>query len=162
VVLLDTILGVNQRVAELIIAEVGTDMSRFPSAGHLASWAGVAPGNNRSAGKQLPGHIKQGDRPIRKILIQAAQAAIKSKESYLSGLYYRVAARRGKRRAIIAVAHSILVSAYYMLTRKEEYLAVGYQHQEERRRGATTKRLVRRLEHLGYQVNLTEAQTKSA
>lgn len=162
--LLDTITGVNQRVAELILAEIGSEMSRFPSPEHLASWAGVAPTNNRSAGKQLPGRVPSGDRPVRKILIQAAHAAAMSKDTYLAGLYHRIAARRGKRRAIIAVAHSIVVSVYYMLTRKEEYRELGYGYQEERRRDTSAKRLVRRLERLGYQVkvSLTAGQAQPA
>jgi transposase len=162
VALLDTIIGIDRKVAELLIAEIGIDMSRFPSAAHLASWAGVAPTNNRSAGRQLPGRVASGDRPLRKGLIQAAHAAAKSKKSYLGALYARVAARRGKRRAIIAVAHSILVSVYYMLTRKQEYKDLGYGYVEERQRGTVTKRLVRRLERLGYQVNLAATQTQPA
>jgi transposase len=152
VTLLDTITGVNQRVAELIIAEIGSDMSRFPSADHLASWAGVSPTNKRSAGKQLPGQVSSGDRPVRKILIQAAHAAALSKDTYLAALYNRLAARRGKRRAIIAVAHSMVVSIYYMLTRKEEYRELGYNYQDKRSRETAAKRLIKRLARLGYQV----------
>lgn len=158
VTLLDSITGIDRKVAELLIAEIGIDMRRFPSAAHLASWAGVAPGNNRSAGKQLPGRVAAGDRPIRKGLIQAAQAAAKSKKSYLGALYARIAARRGKRRAIIAVAHSMLESVYYMFTRKETYKDMGYSYLEERKNGTGTNRLIRRLERLGYEVNLAATQ----
>ena len=114
--LLDTIPGVNQRIAEVAIAELGTDMSRFPSASHLASWAGLSPGNNQSAGKQRTGQISPGDRPIRNYLVQAANAAAKSKTSYLGALYARLAARRGRKRALIAVAHALLISIYHMLS----------------------------------------------
>ncbi|NWJ45702.1 MAG: IS110 family transposase [Bacteroidetes bacterium] len=162
VALLDTIPGIDRKVAQLLIAEIGIDMSRFPSAAHLASWAGVAPGNNRSAGKQLPGRISSGDRPVRKGLIQASHAAAKSKKSYLGALYTKLAGRRGKRRAIIAVAHSILVSVYYMFTRKEEYKELGYDYLDERKRGTITNRLIRRLERLGYQVNLKNPEPKLA
>ena len=162
VALLDTIPGIDRKVAELLIAEIGIDMGRFPSAAHLASWAGVAPGNNRSAGKQLPGPIASGDRPVRKGLIQASHAAAKSKKSYLGALYTRLAGRRGKRRAIIAVAHSILVSVYYMFTRKEEYKELGYDYLDKRKQGTLTNRLVRRLERLGYQVNLSTTQLQPA
>jgi transposase len=158
VTLLDSIPGIDRKVAELLIAEIGIDMSRFPSAAHLASWAGVAPGNNLSAGRQLPGRVAAGDRPIRKGLIQAAQAAAKSKKSYLGALYARIAARRGKRRAIIAVAHSMLVSVYYMFTRKETYKDMGYSYLEERKSGTVTNRLIRRLERLGYEVSLAVSQ----
>ena len=157
--LLDSIPGVNQRIAEVVIAELGTDMSRFPSASHLASWAGLSPGNNQSAGKQRSGQISPGDRPLRKYLVQAANAAAKSKTSYLGALYARLASRRGRKRALIAVAHAILISIYHMLSRQEAYQDLGYGYLDERKRKAVTNQLVRHLERLGYQVHLSHDQT---
>lgn len=157
--LLDTIPGVNQRIAEVVIAELGTDMSRFPSASHLASWAGLSPGNHQSAGKQRTGQISAGDRPIRKYLVQAANAAAKSKTSYLGALYARLATRRGRKRALIAVAHAILISIYHMLSRQEAYQDLGYGYLDQRKHKVVTNQLVRRLERLGYQVHLSIEET---
>ena len=110
--LLDTIPGIDQRGAEVIVAEIGIDMSRFETAPRLAAWAGVAPGNDESAGKQRSGKTRKGNRPLRAILTQLAHAAVRTKGTYLSALYQRLAARRGKNRAIIAVAHAIMRSAF--------------------------------------------------
>ena len=119
VVLLDTIPGVARETAENIVAEIGTDMSRFPTANHLASWAGVAPGNNESAGKKHSGKAKKGNKPLGVTLTQAAHAATHTKNTYLSAQYHRLAGRRGKKRALKAVAHSILVISYYMIQRHD-------------------------------------------
>src|SRR5918999_112512 len=107
--LLDTIPGVARRTAEMIVAEIGTDMTRFPSADHLASWAGVAPGNHESAGKRASGKTRQGNRFLRTVLVQAAHAAARTKGTSLRAQYRRLATRHGKKRAILAVAHSMLV-----------------------------------------------------
>jgi transposase len=115
VVLLDTIPGIARETTEIIISEIGTDMSRFPSAHHLASWAGVAPGNNESAGKKRSGRTTQGNKPLGVALNQVAHAAAHTRNTYLSAQYHRLAGHRGKKRAIMAVAHSILVIAYHML-----------------------------------------------
>ncbi len=152
--LLDTIPGVSQRVAEIMVAEVGSDLHRFPSAKHLASWAGVCPGNNESAGRRLSGKTRKGSRWLRQALTEAAQAAGRSKTTYLGAQFRRIAARRGKRRAVIAVAHTILVIAYHVLTRKEAYSDLGATYFDELDRQAVERRLVRRLERLGYQVEL--------
>ena len=156
VALLDTIPGVDQRLAEVIVAEVGTDMSRFPSAAHLAVWAGVAPGNNESAGKHYSGKTRPGNAALRKGLVQAAQGAKRTKGCYLREQFHRIAGRRGKKRATVAVAHSIIVIVYHMLTRREPYRELGGNYFDERQRGAVTNRLVRRLEKLGYEVALKE------
>ncbi len=158
VALLDTVPGVDRRLAEVIVAEIGTDMSRFPSAEHLAAWAGVAPGNNESAGKRHSGRTRPGDRPLRKGLIQGAHAAVRSKKTYLSALYHRLVGRRGKKRALMAVAHSMLISAYYILTRREPYRDLGRNYFDESRRESVAHRMVHRLEQLGYRVVL-ERQT---
>ena len=117
-VLLDTIPGVGQRTAEMLLAEMGTDMSRFPSAKHLASWAGMCPGQNESGGKRRSGKTRKGSRWLRQTLVEMAHAAAKTKGTYLSSQYRRIAARRGKKRALIAVGHTILVMAYHMLMRR--------------------------------------------
>jgi transposase len=157
VVLLDTIPGVARDTAEILVSEIGTDMNRFPTAAHLAAWAGVAPGNNESAGKQYSGRTRQGDKPLKVALTQMAHAAARTKHTYLSAQYHRLAGRRGKKRAIMAVAHSILVIAYYMLQRQEPYHDLGGNYFEKRRPEATANRLRRRLEELGYQVELSAA-----
>lgn len=156
VALLDTIPGVDQRLAEVIVAEVGPDMSRFPSAAHLAVWAGVAPGNNESAGKHYSGKTRPGNAALRKGLVQAAQGAKRTKGCYLREQFHRIAGRRGKKRATVAVAHSIIVIIYHVLTHREPYRELGGNYFDERQRGAVTNRLVRRLEKLGYEVALKE------
>jgi transposase len=152
--LLDTIPGVDQRGAEVIVAEIGIDMSRFETAPRLAAWAGVAPGNDESAGKQRSGKTRKGNRSLRGVLTQLAHAAVRTKGTYLSALYHRLAARRGKQRAIIAVAHSIMRSIFHMLSRNEPYRELGANYFDERRRHYTVDRLARRIEHLGYRVHL--------
>lgn len=151
---LDTIPGISRRAAEVLLAEIGPDMSRFPTAGHLASWAGMCPGNNESAGKHLSGRTRKGSPWLRQVLVEAAHGASHTKNSYLSAQYRRLAARRGRKKALIAVGHSILIMAYYVLVRKEEYRELGGNYFDERERQAVERRLVRRLERLGYQVSL--------
>jgi len=156
VTLLDTIPGVARRTAEIIVAEVGTDMSRFPSAAHLASWAGVAPGNNESAGKRRSGKTTKGNHALGVALNQAANAASHTKNTYLAAQYRRLAARRGKKRALVALEHSILVMAYHMIKRREPYHELGSDYFDKRRPEATAQRLIKRLEKLGFQVSLQQ------
>jgi transposase len=158
--LLDTIPGVARPTAEMLVAEIGTDMSRFPSADHLASWAGVAPGNHESAGKRTSGKTRQGNRFLRTVLVQAAHAAARTKGTYLSAQYRRLATRRGKKRAIMAVAHSMLVMAYHMIQRQEPYREAGADFFDRLQPEDTARRLVKRLEHLGYQVTLQSSSTE--
>jgi transposase len=160
--LLDTIPGVDRRGAELILAEIGIDMTRFETAPRLAAWAGVAPGNNESAGKQRSSTTRKGNQALRAGLTQLAQAAARTKETYLSALYGRLAARRGKQRAIMAVAHSIMVSVFHMLTRREPYHELGARYFDERRRHYTVDRLAQRIERLGYRVHLEPVATTAA
>jgi transposase len=155
VVLLDTIPGVARQTAEVIVAEIGTDMSRFPTANHLAAWAGVAPGNNESAGKRRSGKTRKGNQPLGAALNQAAHGASHTKNTYLAAQYQRLAARRGKKKAIVAVMHSILVIAYHMIQRKEPYHELGGNYFDQRQPEVTAKRLLKRLEKLGYQVSIT-------
>jgi transposase len=151
---LDTIPGVARQTAEVIVSEIGSDMSRFPTADHLAAWAGVAPGNNESAGKRRSGKTRPGNKALRAALNQAAHGAAHTKHTYLSAQYRRLAARRGKKKAIVAVMHSILVISYHLIQRNEPYRELGGDYFDKQKPEATAKRLVKRLEHLGFQVSL--------
>lgn len=151
---LDTIPGIGRYVAEALIAEIGTDMRRFPSAGHLASWAGMCPGSHESAGKQHGGRTRKGNVWLRAQLVQAAHAAARKKGTYLEAQYRRLAARRGKSRAAVAVGHSILVIIYHIMRDGTVYEDLGPHHFAERDRQGTERRLVHQLEGLGYTVTL--------
>jgi len=150
----DDIPGIGRRVAEQLVAEIGTDMSRFPSAAHLASWARLAPGNNQSAGKHYSGKTGRGNQWLRSALIQAAHAAVKVKESYLAAFYHRLVGRRGKKKAIVAVAHKILTIAYTLLQKRERYQEPGATYWDERRKDQLVHRMRNRIERLGYTVQL--------
>jgi transposase len=152
--LLDTIPGVNQRLAEIILAEIGADMRRFPSARHLASWVGICPGNHQSAGKQLSGKTRQGDRWLRQALIEAAHGAMRTKDTYLSAQGRRLSRRRGKRRAVVAVGHSIVLIAYHVLRQQQPYHDLGSNYFDERDRTQVARQSIRRLEQLGYTVTV--------
>jgi len=154
IALLDTIPGVNQRTAEIFLAEVGQDMDRFPSAGHLASWAGMCPGNHQSAGKRKSGKTRKGSPWLRQALIEAAHGAARSKKTYLGAQYRRLVVRLGKKKAIVAVAHSLLVIAYHVLTRREPYRDLGPNYFDEHDRQGVEERLIKRLKRLGYDVEL--------
>jgi transposase len=154
VVLLCSIPGVSERIAYTILAEIGSEMSRFPTAEHLASWAGVCPGNHESAGKRKSGKTRKGNAWLRRVLVQAAHAAAKTKNTYLSAQYHRLAARRGAKRAALAVAHTILVIIYHVLQDQVCYRELGGNYFDERDQQIVQKRLVRRLERLGYSVEL--------
>ncbi len=155
--LLDTVPGISQRAAEILLAELGTDLSRFPSAKHLASWAGMCPGNKESGGKRLSGKTRHGNSWLRQVLIEIAHVASKTKDTYLAAQYRRIAARRGKKRALIALGHTILVIIYHILTRREPYRELGVSYFDELDRQRVEQRLVRRLERLGYTVSLQPA-----
>jgi transposase len=151
---LDTIPGVGRRTAEMLVAEIGLDMGRFPTAGHLASWAGMCPGHDESAGKRRSGKTRRGSPWLRQALVEAAQAAGRTRGTYLSTQYHRLAARRGKKKAVIAVGHTILVIAYHLLARDQVYEELGPDFFERRDRAAIERRSVQRLEALGYRVTL--------
>jgi transposase len=154
---LDTIPGVGRRAAERLVAEIGTDMSRFPTAGHLASWAGLCPGNHQSAGKRLSGRTRHGNTWLKAALVEAAWGAVHTRDSYFGALYRRLAGRRGVKRAIVAVAHALLVVVYHLLRDGTAYRELGGNYFDERDRQAVVGRSVRRLERLGYKVTLEVA-----
>ena len=146
----DRIPGVGRRTAEEVLAEIGVDMSRFPTAAHLASWAKVCPGNNESAGKRMSGRTGHGNPWLKTSLVQAARAAARTKDTYLSAQYHRLAARRGAKRAALALAHTILVTMHHMLSKGTDYQDLGPNYFDERNRQYAVRRAVRRIELLGY------------
>ena len=152
---LDTIPGVNALAAEIIVAEIGTEMSRFPSAGHLLSWAGLCPRNDESAGKRRSTRLRKGAPWLKTLLIQCAWAARRKTGSYLQAQFHRVRARRGAKKAICAVAASMLTAAYHMLKDGTDYDDLGPNHFDQRSKEAQTRRLVRRLADLGYAVEIS-------
>ena len=152
--LLDTVPGVDKLTAEVIVAELGTDMSRFRTAKHAGAWAGLSPGNNESGGKRRSGRTRKGNRALRSGLLQAAWAASHTKNTYLSAQYHRLAGRRGKKRAIVAVAHSILVMSYHILKRQQPYQELGGNYFDERKKESILHGLVKRISKLGYEVSL--------
>jgi transposase len=151
---LQTIPGVSQRVAETVLAEIGTRMEQFPSADHLASWAGMCSGNNESAGKRRSGRTTKGDRWLKRILVQAAWAASHTKGTYLAAQYRRLAKRRGCKRALVAVGHTLLVIMYHVLKRGTTYAELGADFLDRLEPARLTRQLVKRLEALGHKVTL--------
>ena len=151
---LDAIPGVGRRVAEEVLAEIGTDMSRFASSAHLASWTRICPGNHESGGKRRTESIGPGNHWLRSALVEAARAAAMTKKSYLSAQYRRIRARRGGKRAAIAVAHSILTIIYHLIRDGTTYEDLGTDYFEERARDRVLHQSVKRIERLGYQVSV--------
>lgn len=149
-----TIPGVKKHGAWTIIAEAGTDMSVFPSHKHIASWVGVCPGNNESAGKRVTGRTRKGNPWLREALVEAAWAASRTKGTYLAAQYHRLAARRGRKRALVAVAHSILVIAYHLLAKGTTYRELGPNFFDQLNHQRLLKHHLRRLAELGYRVTL--------
>jgi transposase len=149
---LDEITGVNQRTAQIMIAECGVDMSRFPKSGNLTSWAGMCPGNRESGGKRLSGTTRKGNRWLRAALVEAGWAAGKAKGTYFQSQYANIARRRGKRRACIAVGHSILVIAHRLLSTGDRFRDLGPDFLNKRSKEATAHSLIRKLKNLGFEV----------
>jgi transposase len=148
VVLLDTIPGVDRKTAEVMLAEMGLDMSQFPTDKHLAAWAGLAPGNHQSGGKRYSGRTRKGNSALSTIMVQAAWSAARTKGTFLKARYHRLVPRRGKKRAIVAIAHSMLVSAWHMLTYRQPYKELGGDYFDQRKKETKVNYLIRRLEKL--------------
>ena len=148
----------GKRSAEIILAEIGQDMSRFPTAGHLSSWAGVCPGNNESAGKRRSGKTRKGNKTLKVILTQCAQAAVKRKDTFFYAQYQRISMRRGKKRAILAVAHSILIAIYYMIKEDKEFINLGSDFYNKFNKEKKANAYIKKLKELGYDVQLDIAQ----
>lgn len=152
--LLTTIPGINRRTAEVVLAEIGSDMSPFATGGQLASWGGLCPGNHESAGKRRGGRTRQGDRWLRAALVQAAWSGSRAKGTYLSSQYRRLARRRGKKKALIAAAHTLLVMCYQVLKKGRPYEELGADYLDRLGPERRTRQLVRQLERLGHKVTL--------
>lgn len=155
---LDDIPGIGKRSAEIILAEIGQDMSRFPTAGHLCSWAGVCPGNNESAGKRRSGKTRKGNKTLKSILTQCAQAAVKRKDTFYYAQYQRISMRRGKKRAILAVAHSILIAIYYIIKEDKEYENLGADFYNKFNKEKKANSYMKKIKELGYDVQIKTAQ----
>lgn len=156
---LDGVPGVDRRVAEVVLAELGSDMNPFPTHRHLSAWAGMCPGNEESAGKRRKRRITPGNRWLKRTLVQAAWAATHTKNSYLASQYRRLAARRGKKRALVAVGHSILVILYYLLKEGRHYADLGNDFFDRLEPQRLTRYYVNRLQHLGHKVTLEPCVT---
>jgi transposase len=156
---LDTIPGIDTRAAENIVAELGVDMDQFPSGAQLASWVGMSPGNNESAGKRKSGKTTKGNRWLRVVLVQCAWAASHSKGTYLKQMYGRLAGRRGKKRALVAVGHRLLQIVYNVLKKGQSYQELGEDHQDKQQdKERLARRLLKRLEKLGVKVTVQQEE----
>ena len=154
---LDSIPGVGRRTAEVLLAEVGMDMTRFPTAAHLASWAGLCPGQNESAGKHKSGRTRPGNRWLRMSLIEAASMAARTHHTAFAARYHRIARHRGHKKAVVAVAHAMLVTTYYLLDRHVDYREPGADYFDRGHPERATRRAIRALERQGYRVTLEPA-----
>ena len=152
--LLQTIPGIGLRVAEVIVSEIGVDMSRFPTDAHLASWAGVCPGNNESAGRRRSGQTTKGSPYLRAAITQAAWAAAHTKNTYLAAQYHRLIKRMGKNKALVAVAHSLLVIVYHVLAQRADYRELGGDYFDRQHQQTQQQRLIRKLEAMGLKVTV--------
>lgn len=154
--LLQTIPGVKERGAASLIAEIGVDMSRFPTENHLSSWAGISPGNNESAGKKKACNTTHGNKCLKTTIMECAWAATKTKDTYLRSKYHSLVGRRGKKRALVAVGHKILIMSYFILKNKIPYKELGATYLDNQKKEKITKSYVKRLRKLGYEVTLTK------
>ena len=154
--LLQTIPGVKEN-ASTVIAEIGVDMDIFPNEMHLSSWAGMSPGNNESAGKKKPGSTTHGNKSLKAMLIEFAWVASRTRDTYLRSKYHSLVGRRGKKRALVALGHKILIMCYHILKYKRPYKELGADYLDKRRKDKITRNYVKKLNHLGYEVILQEA-----
>jgi transposase len=161
VALLQTVPGIGKRAALVVIAEIGLDMTRFPTAGHLASWAGLCPGNHESAGRRSSGRTTKGNAYLRTVLVQAAWAASRTRNTYLAAQYHRLVKRMGRKKALVAVAHSLLIIIYQLLSRRAPYRDLGGDYFDRLKVDEQQRRLIRKLERLGLKV-IVEPLTKAA
>jgi transposase len=152
--LLQSIPGIGKRTAQVIIAEIGVKMEQFPTAEHLSSWAGISPGNNESAGKRKSRKTTKGSKYLRQALVQAGWAASHTKQGYLSAHYDKLARRMSKKKALVAVAHSLLVIVYFVLKRRTSYCDLGGDYFDKQNVEQKSKRLIRQLEALGLTVTV--------
>jgi len=152
---LKAIPGLNTKTVEDLVAEIGLDMSAFPSEKHLASWAGMCPGSNESAGKRRSGRTTGGDTWLKTTLIEAGWAASRTKGSYFKSQFYKISAKRGKKRAVVAVGHSILVASYHMIKDGCRYHELGENYFEKQNAERIKRQAVKRLEKMGFKVTLT-------
>ena len=146
--------GLGKRSAEIILAEIGQDMTRFPTSGHICSWAGVCPGNNESAGKRRSGKTRKGNKILKSTLVECAQSAVRRKDTFFYAQYQRIAMRRGKKRATLAVAHSILIAIYYMIKEDKEYQDLGADFYNKFNKEKKANAYMKKLKELGYDVQL--------
>ena len=146
--------GLGKRSSEIILAEIGQDMKRFPTAGHISSWAGVCPGNNESAGKRRSGKTRKGNKILKSTLVECAQSAVRRKDTFFYAQYQRISMRRGKKRAILAIAHSILISIYYMMKEDKEYEELGADFYNKFNKEKKANAYMKKIKELGYDVQI--------
>ena len=151
---LEKIPGIGKRSSEIILAEIGQDMSRFPTAAHISSWAGICPGNNESAGKRRHGRTRKGNKILKSTLVECAQSAVRKKDSFLYAQYQRISMRKGKKRAIVAVAHTMLIAIYHMINENKEYQDLGSDFYNKFNKEKKANAYIKKLKELGYDVQL--------
>ena len=152
---LEKIPGIGKRRSEIILAEIGQDMNRFPTAGHISSWSGVCPGNNESAGKRRSGKTRKGNKILKSALVECAQSAVQHKTSFFYAQYQRISMRRGKKRALLAVAHTMLIAIYYMIKEDKEYIDLGADFYNKFNKEKKANAYMKKLKELGYDVQIT-------
>lgn len=152
---LEKIPGIGKRSSEIILAEIGQDMNRFPTAGHISSWSGVCPGNNESAGKKRSGKTRKGNKILKSALVECAQSAVQHKTSFFYAQYQRISMRRGKKRALLAVAHTMLIAIYYMIKEDKEYIDLGADFYNKFNKEKKANAYMKKLKELGYDVQIT-------
>jgi transposase len=162
VIKLKEIPGLERKIIEDILAEITDNMSNFPTSRHIASWAAICPGNNESAGRRKSGKTRHGNKWLCTALVQAARAAVRKKDSYFAALYRRIVVRRGDQKAIIAVAHSLLVTIYHILRNRTDYSDLGADYFTKRNNEAAKRRSIKELERLGFKVLLEPVATALA